>query len=76
MDAGMQRREDFFMEEIIRQAGLIENDHVKKWKGNGGKVVGYICVATPTEILEAAGLLPRPATGVDRPETAAVAGGR
>ncbi len=46
------------MEEIIRQSGLIENDYVKKWKEEGGQVVGYICVATPTEIMEAAGILP------------------
>ena len=46
------------MEEIIKQSGIIENDYVKKWKSAGGEVVGYICLATPTEILEAAGLLP------------------
>lgn len=46
------------MEEIIRQSQLIENDHVKKWKGQNKKVLGYICVATPVEIIEAAGLLP------------------
>ncbi len=46
------------MEELLRQAGLIENDHVKKWKADGGRVVGYICVATPIEVMEAAGLLP------------------
>ena len=42
------------MDEIIKQAGVIENDHVKKWRSNGGRVVGYICVATPTEVIEAA----------------------
>lgn len=46
------------MEEIIRQSGMIENDYVKKWKSDGGSVVGYICLATPTEIMEAAGILP------------------
>lgn len=46
------------MEEILKEAGFLETDQVKRWKENGGKVVGYICVATPTEVLEAGGLLP------------------
>jgi len=46
------------MDEIIKQSKLFENDHVKKWKSQGGRVLGYICVATPTEIIEAAGILP------------------
>ncbi|MEW6555366.1 MAG: 2-hydroxyacyl-CoA dehydratase family protein [Actinomycetota bacterium] len=36
----------------------IYNDYVKEWKDKGGKVVGYSCVATPVELIEAAGLLP------------------
>ncbi|RJP32993.1 MAG: 2-hydroxyacyl-CoA dehydratase [Actinobacteria bacterium] len=36
----------------------IYNDYVKDWKDKGGKVVGYACVATPVELIEAAGLLP------------------
>jgi len=36
----------------------IYNDYVKDWKDKGGKVIGYSCVATPVEIIEAAGLLP------------------
>jgi len=46
------------MDEIIKHSKVIENEEVKKWKAGGGRVVGYICVATPTEIMEAAGLLP------------------
>ena len=46
------------MEEILKQSFVIENDQVRKWKGDGGRVVGYICLATPTEVMEAAGLLP------------------
>jgi len=46
------------MDEIIRHSQMIENEEVKKWKAGGGRVVGYICVATPTEIIEAAGLFP------------------
>ncbi len=36
----------------------IYNDYVKEWKNKGGKVLGYSCVATPVELIEAAGLLP------------------
>ncbi len=36
----------------------IYNDYVKAWKDGGGKVLGYACVATPVELIEAAGLLP------------------
>lgn len=36
----------------------IFNRRVREWKEAGGKVVGYSCVATPVEIIEAAGLLP------------------
>lgn len=46
------------LNKILNQAGRIENDYVKQWKEKGGRVVGYICVATPTEVMEAAGLLP------------------
>ncbi len=46
------------MDEYFKQAALIENDRVKKWKKDGGRVVGYACVLTPVEILEAAGVLP------------------
>ncbi len=46
------------MDEIIKQTGVVENDHVKKWKDDGGRVIGYVCVATPTEVIDAAGLMP------------------
>ncbi len=46
------------MDEIIKQSEIIENDYLKKWKGEGGRVLGYICIATPTEVIEAGGLLP------------------
>lgn len=46
------------MDEIIKQSQAIENEHLKRWKSQGGKVVGYICLATPTEIIEAGGLFP------------------
>jgi len=46
------------MEKLIGQAGVILNDYVKSWKDKGGRVVGYVCTATPTEVLEAAGVMP------------------
>ncbi len=46
------------MEEIIQQSQKIENHYVKKWKSEGGRVLGYTCVATPAEFIEAAGVFP------------------
>jgi benzoyl-CoA reductase subunit C len=39
-------------------AGSIMNPAVEDWRQHGGKVVGYFCSHTPTEVLMAAGLLP------------------
>ena len=47
----------------------IYNDYVKGWKEKGGKVVGYSCVATPVEIIEAAGLLPTASRPWGNPDT-------
>ncbi len=47
----------------------IYNDYVKGWKEKGGKVVGYSCVATPVEIIEAAGLLPYRIKALGNPDT-------
>lgn len=46
------------MERIVNGASVIENDVVKQWKGDGRPVLGYICTATPVEVMEAAGILP------------------
>lgn len=43
---------------ITKIISEIENQYIRKWTGQGKKVVGYSCVYTPTEILEAAGILP------------------
>jgi benzoyl-CoA reductase subunit C len=50
LDDGMKR--------IVSGAAVIENDFVKQWKGNGRPVLGYICTATPVEVMEAGGILP------------------
>lgn len=46
------------MENLLDLSMSIENEYVKQWKANGGRVVGYACIATPAEILHAAKLLP------------------
>jgi benzoyl-CoA reductase subunit C len=44
--------------EAIKHSEVVENEFVKSWKEGGGKVVGYTCVFTPPEIVDAGGLLP------------------
>lgn len=39
-------------------AQTIVNPEVRKWKSQGGKVMGYFCSAMPVELITAAGLLP------------------
>lgn len=34
------------------------NRYVKKWKGQGRKVIGWFCTYTPEEVIHAAGILP------------------
>jgi benzoyl-CoA reductase/2-hydroxyglutaryl-CoA dehydratase subunit BcrC/BadD/HgdB len=46
------------MEDIKTLAEEIQNQYVKKWRDEGGKILGFSCVATPVEIIEAAGILP------------------
>ena len=57
------------MKEIIKQSEMIENDYVKKWKSEGKKVLGYTCVMTPAEVIEAAGLLPYRIRALGNPHT-------
>jgi benzoyl-CoA reductase/2-hydroxyglutaryl-CoA dehydratase subunit BcrC/BadD/HgdB len=39
-------------------AQTIVNPEVQKWKGQGGKIMGYFCAAMPVEMITATGLLP------------------
>jgi benzoyl-CoA reductase subunit C len=57
------------MREITEQVSVIENDYVREWKSEGRKVVGYACVATPVEVIEAAGLLPYRLAALGNPNT-------
>jgi benzoyl-CoA reductase/2-hydroxyglutaryl-CoA dehydratase subunit BcrC/BadD/HgdB len=43
---------------ILEREKELYNDYVRKWKDEGGRVLGYACLATPVELIEAAGLLP------------------
>ncbi|MCJ7610358.1 2-hydroxyacyl-CoA dehydratase family protein [Candidatus Bathyarchaeota archaeon] len=54
---------------ITEQASVIENEYVRGWKGEGRKVVGFACIATPVEVMEAAGLLPYRLTALGNPST-------
>ena len=42
----------------ISQQPLSENEYIKEWKDQGGKVVGWLCTYVPEEIIHAAGMLP------------------
>lgn len=46
------------MEKIREQTTEIENSRVRDWIGAGGKALGYACIATPVEVISAAGVLP------------------
>ena len=57
------------MIDLQSRASQIETDYVRRFKEGGGKVVGYACVATPVEVLEAAGLLPYRIKAFGHPDT-------
>jgi benzoyl-CoA reductase subunit C len=44
--------------EIAQATTTVLNSAAKKWREEGGKVVGYFCSFAPEEIITAAGLLP------------------
>ncbi len=46
------------MQKVINLASEIFNEEVKAWKEAGGRVIGYSCVMTPPELIQAAGFLP------------------
>ena len=46
------------IEQMKEVAHVLENQCVRKWREDGGKVVGYSCTFMPEEIIHAAGLLP------------------
>ncbi len=46
------------MNELFSLARTIRNPHLDEWMKQGGKVLGFSCVSTPREIMDAAGVLP------------------
>jgi benzoyl-CoA reductase subunit C len=57
------------IQELQNQSEDIFNQYVRDWKEKGGKVLGYGCVATPVEIIEAAGILPYRVKALGHPDT-------
>lgn len=57
------------MDEVTRLSETVENDLVKNWKRGGSGVLGYACVMTPPEIIDAAGLLPYRIRALGNPNT-------
>ncbi len=56
------------MEDPAELAGDILNTHLEEWRRGGGRIVGYTCVATPREIMDAAGILPYRIRALGKPE--------
>jgi benzoyl-CoA reductase subunit C len=57
------------MKTMQSQSTDIYTQYVQDWKEKGGKVLGYACVATPVEIVEAAGILPYRIKAFGHPDT-------
>jgi benzoyl-CoA reductase subunit C len=57
------------MDEVTRISESVENECVKEWKGAGKKVLGYACVCTPAEVIDAAGILPYRIRALGNPRT-------
>lgn len=57
------------MRTLQSQSTDIYTDYVRDWKEKGGKVLGYACVATPVELIEAAGILPYRIKAFGHPDT-------
>ena len=57
------------MDDWINLINNFENDYVKKAREEGTRVIGYACLATPREIIEAAGLYPYRLKALGNPET-------
>ncbi len=45
-------------QELAEAAETLENEAIKNWKKEGGKVMGYFCSSMSEEVILAAGLLP------------------
>lgn len=57
------------MRTMQSQSTDLYNEYVRDWKEKGGRVLGYACVATPVEMIEAAGVLPYRIKAFGHPDT-------
>ena len=55
--------------ELLEPSSTILSSHVRRWREQGGKVVGYFCSYVPEEIIAAAGILPFRMRGTGSTET-------
>jgi bzd-type benzoyl-CoA reductase N subunit len=46
------------LDELLNTPVRMDNPHVRKWKEEGERIVGYLCTYAPEEIIYAAGMLP------------------
>ncbi len=54
---------------LIEAAETLNNEFVRRWKEDGGRVVGYTCSYAPDEVFHAAGILPYRIRGYGAQET-------
>lgn len=57
------------MNQLKQAVNSIENEYVQKAKADGRKIVGYSCLSTPREVLDAAGIFPYRLKALGRSET-------
>jgi benzoyl-CoA reductase subunit C len=57
------------VDELKHLVSTIENKYVQKARANGQKIIGYSCLSTPREVLDAAGLFPYRLKALGRGET-------
>ena len=51
----METKKTKILEEFADAANTLVNPEIKKWKAEGGRVIGYYCCYAPEEIITAAG---------------------
>jgi len=57
------------MDELKQAVGTIENNYVRQARTEGHKIIGYSCLSTPREVLDAAGLFPYRLKALGKGET-------
>jgi benzoyl-CoA reductase subunit C len=54
------------LQHLTAITGTLENEEVREWKKQGGRVMGYLCSTIPEEMFTAAGLMPFRLRGTGR----------